>query len=91
MLNERLLPFAVLFGLEREWARQLQTERRELTASGVLNAIDGAQPLGFLGDLGLDLPLVELLDGLRSLDVDLSLLAGIELPDIDLGALSLDL
>ncbi|SDS68498.1 DUF2207 domain-containing protein [Microterricola viridarii] len=91
VLNERLLPFAVLFGLEREWARQLQTERRELTASGVLNAIDGAQPLGFLGDLGLDLPLVELLDGLRSLDVDLSLLAGIELPDIDLGALSLDL
>nr|WP_201471348.1 DUF2207 domain-containing protein [Microbacterium hydrocarbonoxydans] len=39
LLNERLLPYAVLFGLERSWAAVLQTESRELR---VAEGIDGA-------------------------------------------------
>lgn len=91
VLNERLLPFAVLFGLERAWARQLETERAQLEASGILDSADAVHLLGFHGHGVADLSLVELVDGLRSLDVDQSLLAGIELPDIELGALAPDL
>ena len=43
LLNEKLLPFAVLFGLEKEWAAQLGVEVRE-----VQRAID-------VGDLSVDL------------------------------------
>jgi hypothetical protein len=41
-LHERLLPYAVLFGLEREWIRQLGLQRDELAAShaDLLGAVD---------------------------------------------------
>ncbi|MFE6254466.1 DUF2207 family protein [Agromyces sp. NPDC057865] len=41
-LHERLLPYAVLFGLEREWIRQLKLQHDELATSDldVLGAVD---------------------------------------------------
>jgi len=41
-LHERLLPYAVLFGLEREWIRQLKLQHDEFAASDldVLGAVD---------------------------------------------------
>ncbi|AMB58384.1 DUF2207 family protein [Microterricola viridarii] len=91
VLNEKLLPYAILFGHEQEWAKLLETEQRELAASGVLDAYDGLHLLAVVGNPAAELSLPELLGGLHGFDVDMSLLAGIELPDIDLGALSLDL
>jgi len=42
-LNERLLPYAVLFGMERSWLRALGEHAGELRSSGdVGDAIDGA-------------------------------------------------
>lgn len=38
LLNERLLPYAVLFGLERSWIRVLKTESADLTA---LEGVEG--------------------------------------------------
>jgi hypothetical protein len=42
LLNEKLLPYAVLFGLEKEWASQLDVQVRGLPAdlSGLTTAID---------------------------------------------------
>ncbi len=54
-------------------------------------ALAEAERLGFVANLSANLPLPEMLAGLRGLDVDVSLLTGIQLPEIDLGALSLDL
>ena len=56
-----------------------------------MDAVEGVHLLGFVAEFGSNLPLIELLDGLHNLDVDLSALGGIELPDVDLGALSPDL
>ncbi|CAN5565062.1 hypothetical protein BH10ACT7_BH10ACT7_11640 [soil metagenome] len=41
VLNEKLLPFAVLFGLEKEWARELDLQYRDLPPE-LLDDLDGA-------------------------------------------------
>jgi hypothetical protein len=61
-LHERLIPYAVLFGLEREWLAKLRRERATLDAAGLdvggldagdLNGVDvGARVLVAGGDTG---------------------------------------
>ncbi len=83
VLNEKLLPYAVLFGQEREWARVLETEHRELTASGALDALDVLDALytaQLIVEFGLDVA-----------ELDLSLLDGIDLSGIDLSDIGFDL
>lgn len=91
VLNEKLLPYAVLFGQEREWAQLLQTEHRELVESGALDAVDALHLLGFVAEIGLSMPLNELFDGLNVAEVDVSLLGGIDLSGIELPAIGIDL
>lgn len=55
LLNERLLPYAVLFGLERSWTAVLQTESRELR---VAEGIDGAMEVA-----GAVIEVIELVGG----------------------------
>ncbi|MGM7699744.1 DUF2207 family protein [Microbacterium sp. A84] len=55
LLNERLLPYAVLFGLETSWAKILKTESEEL---GALNVADGV-----LGVAGSVFEVIELVGG----------------------------
>ncbi len=43
LLNERLLPYAVLFNLEREWATAIDTEQQALVSS--LDAVDAVAAL----------------------------------------------
>jgi hypothetical protein len=83
VLNEKLLPYAVLFGQEREWAKVLETEHRELAASGVLDTLDALDAL-YTAQL-----IVEF--GLTVAELDVSLLDGIDLSGIDLSDLSFDL
>lgn len=43
LLNERLLPYAVLFNLEREWAKAIDTQHAELSAG--LDAVEALELL----------------------------------------------
>lgn len=60
LLNERLLPFAVLFGLEKEWSKQLDVQAREVRNElGTLDvsldlvgaSLDGLDAITQLSDL----------------------------------------
>lgn len=56
-LYERLLPYAVLFGLEKSWASQLDLRARELSPDvleGIGVALDVANVAVAVGDLALD-------------------------------------
>lgn len=83
VLNEKLLPYAVLFGQEREWAKVLETEQRDLAASGALDALDVLDIL-HTAHLIVDF-------GLNIAELDVSSLGGIDLAGIDLSDISFDL
>ncbi len=59
LLNERLLPYAVLFGLERSWTAVLQTESQALRAS---EGIDGAMEVA-----GAVIEMIQLVGGVVQL------------------------
>ncbi|MDO7882682.1 hypothetical protein [Antiquaquibacter soli] len=71
LLNERLLPYAVLFGLEREWAKAIDTQHQNLTEG--LDAIDalellelavyGADAVIAIADLASTVDAADTLDG----------------------------
>ena len=65
-LYERLLPYAVLFGLEKEWSKELGLYARELSPSALQtlgDAADAAYLAGSLAELVLDLgSLADLVD-----------------------------
>lgn len=72
LLNERLLPYAVLFGLEREWAAAIDTEQQALieTLEGVADVVevlvfvaDGAQAVMAIADLASTVDAADALDG----------------------------
>lgn len=86
VLNEKLLPYAVLFGQEREWARMLETEYGELAESARLDPLDVLDLLDVLHTAHL---IVDF--GLNIAELDVSLLDGIDLAGIDLSDLSFDL
>lgn len=75
-LYERLLPYAVLFGLEKEWMRQLDLRYRSLPPdaleglgdlSGVVDlAIDGVTLVADLSDITTFVDVGDALDGLGS-------------------------
>lgn len=86
VLNEKLLPYAVLFGHEKEWAKQLEVEYRELDASGFLDAMEGIYVFSILGDFtSLDLGNFDLGD----LDFGGLDFGGLDLPDFDFPDLGL--
>jgi hypothetical protein len=61
-LYERLLPYAVLFGLEKEWSRELDLYAREL-APDLVDALDVVDLTFSVADLAMDLgDLADLVD-----------------------------
>ncbi|MFK4760469.1 DUF2207 family protein [Microbacterium sp. ZW T5_45] len=73
LLNERLLPYAVIFGEEKSWARMLRLEGDALSRSeGVIDALAGISDLLTIieltgGAIDLVLSLGELSDGVGGL------------------------
>lgn len=72
ILNERLLPYAVLFGLEREWAAAIDTQQQSLVDSldGVADVLevltlvgDGADAVIAIADLASTIDAADALDG----------------------------
>lgn len=72
LLNERLLPYAVLFGLEKEWAAAIDTQQQSLvetlaSATDVLEVlafvVDGADVVIAIADIASTVDAADALDG----------------------------
>lgn len=72
LLNERLLPYAVLFGLEKQWAAAIQTQHEELVetlegATAVLEVLQlvvhGTDAVIAIADLASAVDAADALDG----------------------------
>jgi hypothetical protein len=95
LLNEKLLPYALLFGLEKEWMRQLDLQYRDLPPEvladvGDLLVVvqvvgDGLQVVQAVAELATIVDAAGALEGVGAFFGGLGEALGhIDLPDIDL-------
>lgn len=91
-LNEKLLPFAVLFGLEKEWMRQLDLQYRELPPELAADlgdlllivdaAADGLLLLDAVADIATLVDATDALDGVGAIFGGIGeALSNLDLPD----------